>query len=78
MPQAWIHQLSKQEVEELSSLMGLATTRMLDEMRKRVKDKWTAIEAYLPSQSADGYFPGSSSAARVGPFMRQQHGPGNL
>jgi hypothetical protein len=53
MPHAWIHQLSKQQLEELASQMGLPTSGTVDELRKRVKEKWTAIEAYLPSQSSD-------------------------
>jgi hypothetical protein len=52
MLQAWIHELSKQRVEELASLMGLSTNRTLDDLRKRVKEKWIDIEAYLPLQSA--------------------------
>jgi hypothetical protein len=52
MPLAWIYYLSKQQVEELASQLGLSTNGTLDNLRKRVKKKWTAIEPYLPSQSA--------------------------
>jgi hypothetical protein len=61
MLQSWIHQLTKQQVEELSSQMGLPTNGTLDELRKWVKDKWTAIEVYLPSQSADKLSPSMTS-----------------
>jgi hypothetical protein len=53
MPLAWIHDLSKQQAEEVASQLGLSTDGTLDDLRRRVKEKWTAIEAYLPSQSAD-------------------------
>jgi hypothetical protein len=52
MLQAWIHELSKQKVEELASQLGLSTDGTLSDLRKRVNEKWTAIEHYLPSQSA--------------------------
>jgi hypothetical protein len=52
MPQAWIHELSKQQVEDLASQMGLSTNGTLDELRKQVKEKWIAIEGYLPSQKS--------------------------
>jgi hypothetical protein len=61
MPHAWIHQLSKQQLEELASQMGLPTNGTVDELRKRVKEKWTAIEAYLPSQSTDKSSPSMTS-----------------
>jgi hypothetical protein len=43
MPLAWIHDLSKQQVEKLASLMGTSTNGTLDDLRKRVKEKWIAI-----------------------------------
>jgi hypothetical protein len=52
MPLAWTYDLSKQQVEELASYLGLFTDGTLDDLRKRVKEKWIAIEPYLPSQSA--------------------------
>jgi hypothetical protein len=51
MPLAWIHDLPKQELEGLASQLGLSTDGTLDDLRKRVKEKWTAVELYLPSQS---------------------------
>jgi hypothetical protein len=53
MPHAWIHQLSKQQLEGLASQMGLPTSGTVDDLRKRVKEKWIAIEACLPSPSTD-------------------------
>jgi hypothetical protein len=52
MPLAWIYRLSKQQAEDLASQLGLYTEGTLDDLRKRVKEKWTAIEPYLPSPSA--------------------------
>ena len=53
MPLAWIYDLSEQQAEEVASQLGLSTDGTLDDLRRRVKEKWTAIEAYLPSQSTD-------------------------
>jgi hypothetical protein len=53
MPLRWIYDLPKQQVEELAGQLGLSTDGSLDDLRKRVKQKWTAIEPYLPSQSTD-------------------------
>jgi hypothetical protein len=49
MPLVWIHDSSKQQVEELARQVGLSKDGKLDDLRKRVKEKWTVIEAYLPS-----------------------------
>lgn len=51
MPLAWVHDLSKQQVEELAGQLGLPIDGTLDDLRKRVKQKWSAIEPYLPSPS---------------------------
>jgi hypothetical protein len=48
MPLAWIHQLSKQQLENMASQLGLSADGSLDELRKRVKERWTTIEPYLP------------------------------
>jgi hypothetical protein len=52
MPLAWIHDLSKQQVEELARQMSLSIDGTLDDLRKRLKQKWTAIQPYLPTPSA--------------------------
>jgi hypothetical protein len=36
----------------LASQLGLSTDGTLDDLRKRVKEKWSTVEPYLPSQSA--------------------------
>ena len=51
MPLAWIYDLSKQQAEELARQLGLSTDGTLDDLRKRVKEKWTAIEPCLPFPS---------------------------
>jgi hypothetical protein len=43
MPLAWIHELSKQNLEELALQLGLSTDGTLDNLRKRVKQKWAVI-----------------------------------
>jgi hypothetical protein len=48
MPLAWIHDLPKQQLEELAGQLGLSVDGALDDLRKRVKEKWTAVEHYLP------------------------------
>ncbi|PNF15457.1 hypothetical protein B7P43_G17834 [Cryptotermes secundus] len=52
MPRAWIHELSKQQLESLASQLGVSTEGTLDDLRKRVRDKWTTIEPYLPPQAS--------------------------
>jgi hypothetical protein len=47
IPLAWIHDLFKKQAEEVASQLGLSTDGKLDDLRKRVKEKWTAIEDYL-------------------------------
>jgi hypothetical protein len=42
----WIYDLSKQQLEELASQLGQSTDGTLDDLRKWVKEKWTAIEPY--------------------------------
>jgi hypothetical protein len=44
MPLAWIHDLSKQQVEELAGQFGLLIDETLDDPRKRVKQKWAVTQ----------------------------------
>ncbi|PNF14563.1 hypothetical protein B7P43_G14188 [Cryptotermes secundus] len=52
MPRMWSHELSKQQLESLASQLGVSTKGTLDDLRKRVRDKWTTIEPYLPPQAS--------------------------
>jgi hypothetical protein len=52
MPLAWIHDLSKQKLEELAAQLGLSIDGTLDDLRKRVKQRWAVIQPYLPSPTA--------------------------
>jgi hypothetical protein len=52
MPVTWIHDLSKQQVEGLAGQLGLPIDGTLDELRKRVKEKWAFIHPYLSSPTA--------------------------
>jgi hypothetical protein len=51
MPLGWIHELSRQQADELAGQLGLSTEGTLEELRKRIKDKWTAVEPFLPSHT---------------------------
>jgi hypothetical protein len=51
MPLAWLHDMSKPQLKELASQLGLKADRMLDDSRRRVKERWPAIEPFLPSPS---------------------------
>jgi hypothetical protein len=48
MPRAWINTLSKSHLEQLAGQLGLPTEGPLDDLRKRVREKWTGLEACLP------------------------------
>jgi hypothetical protein len=52
IPLAWIHDLSKQQVE-LAGQFGLPIDGTLDDLMKRVKQKWAVIQPYLPSPTTD-------------------------
>jgi hypothetical protein len=52
MPLAWIHDLSKQQLEELAGQLGLPIDGTLADLRKRVKQKWTINQPYLPYPTA--------------------------
>jgi hypothetical protein len=51
MPLAWLHDMPKPQLEELASQLGHKADGTLDDLRRRVKERWTAIEAFLPSPS---------------------------
>jgi hypothetical protein len=53
MPLAWIHNLPKEEVEKLATELGVSVQGTLDELRKRLKEKWKAVATYLPPQVED-------------------------
>jgi hypothetical protein len=52
MPLTWIHDLPKQQLEELAGQLGLPIDGTLDDLRKCVKQKWTTIQPYFPSPTA--------------------------
>jgi hypothetical protein len=53
MPLAWIHNLPKEEVEKLAMELGVPVQGTLDKLHKRLKEKWKALQTYLPPQSED-------------------------
>jgi hypothetical protein len=53
MPRQWIHNLPKQQLEELATQLGLPGEGTLDDLRRRVKQKWDAIEQYLPPPTTE-------------------------
>jgi hypothetical protein len=52
MPRSWIYNLPKQQLEELAAHLCLPTDGALDDIRKRVNDRWSVIEPFLPSTSS--------------------------
>jgi hypothetical protein len=53
MPLAWIHALPKEDAEKLAMELGVSVQGTLDELRKRLKEKWRLLQIYLPPQSTD-------------------------
>jgi hypothetical protein len=53
MPLACIKNLPKEEAEKLAIELGVPVQGTFDEFRKRLKEKWNALETYLPPQSED-------------------------
>jgi hypothetical protein len=53
MPLAWIHNLPKEEAVKLAMELGVPVQGTMDELRKRLKDKWRIVETYLPPKSKD-------------------------
>ncbi|PNF40121.1 hypothetical protein B7P43_G10002 [Cryptotermes secundus] len=53
MPLKWIHDLSREEAERLAVELSVPIHCSLEELRKRVKEKWKVLETYLPPQRAD-------------------------
>jgi hypothetical protein len=52
MPLAWIHNIPREESENLGMELSVPVQGTLDDLRKRLK-KWKALETYLPPQSTD-------------------------
>jgi hypothetical protein len=50
MPLTWIHNLPKGEAEKLAVELGVPVDGTLDDLRKRLKEKWRLMENYLPPQ----------------------------
>ncbi|PNF24643.1 hypothetical protein B7P43_G00738 [Cryptotermes secundus] len=50
MPSAWIHSLSKQQAKRLAIELGVSMDGILDDLRRRLKEKWSSLEPHLPSQ----------------------------
>jgi hypothetical protein len=40
MPLAWIHSIPKEEAEKLAMELGVPVQGTLDELHKRLKEKW--------------------------------------
>jgi hypothetical protein len=53
MSLAWIHNLPREEVEKLAMELGVPLQGTLDDLRKRLKEKWKVLGTYLPPQSTD-------------------------
>jgi hypothetical protein len=55
MPLGWIHNLPREEAEKLANELGVSTQGTLDELWRKMKDKWRALETCLPPQIADKF-----------------------
>jgi hypothetical protein len=53
MPLAWINNLRREDAEKLANELNVPTQGILDELRKKLREKWKTLEAYLPPQSSD-------------------------
>jgi hypothetical protein len=53
IPLAWIHNLPREEAGKLAMELGFPVYVTLDELRKRLKEKWKALETYVPLQNTD-------------------------
>lgn len=51
MPLGWIHNLPREELEKLAVELAVPTQGNLDDLRKRVKQKWSLLEPYLPPRN---------------------------
>jgi hypothetical protein len=45
---AWIYNLPREEAEKLEMELCVPVQGTLDDLRKRLKEKWKALETYLP------------------------------
>ncbi|PNF19609.1 hypothetical protein B7P43_G16647 [Cryptotermes secundus] len=55
MALAWIHNLPRERAEKLASELGVSVQGTLDELQKRLKEKWRALEVCLPPQITDKF-----------------------
>jgi hypothetical protein len=53
MPMCCINNLSRDEAEKLAMELSVPVQGTLDELRKRLKEKWKVLETYLPPQNTD-------------------------
>ncbi|PNF15478.1 hypothetical protein B7P43_G17030 [Cryptotermes secundus] len=63
MPTAWIHSLSKQQAESLATELGVSVDGTLDDLRRKLKEKWSLLEPHLPSQFIAKSEPAMDAAA---------------
>jgi hypothetical protein len=66
MPLAWIHNLPKGDAEKLAVELGVPVDGTLDDLRKRLKEKWRFMENYLPPQFTDKSEVGMNTAGSSG------------
>jgi hypothetical protein len=66
MPLAWIHNLPTEEGEMMAAELGVSIQGTLDELRKRLKEKWRAVEHFLPPRGAEASEAGMGVAGSTG------------
>jgi hypothetical protein len=78
MPLAWIHSLSKQQAEQLSTELGVSVEGTLDDLRKRLREKLSSLEQHLPSQLQAKSEPATDAGTSVGSGVQSVGVPGRL
>ncbi|PNF43668.1 hypothetical protein B7P43_G15204 [Cryptotermes secundus] len=78
MPSAWIHPLSKQQAERLAIELDVSVDGTLDDLRRKLKEKWNSVEPHLPSQLTAKSELAMDAAASVGDGTMNAGIPGQV
>jgi hypothetical protein len=78
MPLAWIHSLPRQQAEQLATELGVSVDGTLDELRRKLKEKWSLLEAHLPSQLTAKSQLAMDAAASAGNITQDVDIPGQV
>jgi hypothetical protein len=78
MPLAWIHSLSRKQAEQLATELGISVEGTLDDVRKRLREKWSSLQQHLPSQMQAKSEPATDAETSVGSGVQGVSIPGQL